>query len=135
LENPFPKIPSFAVTLMVMKGQRPPRPESINFSPEIPLNDLWPLVEACWAQYPDQRPNASEIEAAILSLQGGDTTDPVTTDGWSFAIAETRVMTARKYACLYCDMALSSLSLLNDHIQVCHMNMSECLITVALGSS
>jgi hypothetical protein len=120
---------------MVMNGERPPRPEGTHVTPEIPLDDLWKLVEACWAQLPDKRPTGTEVQKSILRLQGVNAPKPVTNDDRSSATAETRILTRRKHACQDCDKAFSSASLLNDHIQIYHMNIRECLMTAMLDSS
>jgi hypothetical protein len=117
---------------MVINGQRPSRPEDIDFIPEIPFDDLWQLVEACWAQLPDKRPTASDAEKIILQLRRGSASNPVTNDGQSSATNETQITSRRKYTCRECDQAFSSMSLLNDHIKVRHKNIREYFMTAVL---
>jgi hypothetical protein len=120
---------------MVEKGERPPRPEGIDFSPKIPFDDLWSLVEACWAQFPDQRPTGGEVLISILKFQKGHASDLAESIGQSSAIAETGVATRKKHACQDCDKAFSNVSLLNDHIKVYHMNICERLTIAVLHSN
>jgi hypothetical protein len=92
-------------------------------------------MEACWAPLPDQRPTASEIEIATLNLQRGSTTNPITNNGRSFAIAETQLTAGRKHVCPDCDMAFVDVSQLNDHIKTHRMSIRECLILAVFNSS
>jgi hypothetical protein len=128
LEPPFPNIGIGRFITMVINGQRPPRPEGIDFIPEIPLDDLWQLVEACWSQLPDRRPTASGIEKVILQLRRGSGNDLVTNDGQSSPASETQMASRRKHTCRECDQAFSSMSILNDHIKVHHEKICECFM-------
>jgi hypothetical protein len=114
---------------MVEKGERPPRPEAIDFSPSIAFDGLWRLVEACWAQLPDERPTASDVQRAILNLQGGNANSTVESDGRTSATAETQITQGKKHVCQDCDKAFSSASLLDDHNNVCHLNIREFFMT------
>jgi hypothetical protein len=120
---------------MVEKGERPPRPEGIYFSPEIPFDDLWSLMEACWAQFPDHRPTGSEALISIQQFQNVHTTDPTEIHGQSSVITETGIATRKQHACQDCDKAFSSVSLLKDHVKVYHLNIREFLMTAVLDSS
>jgi hypothetical protein len=115
---------------MVENGERPSRPEVIDFSPRIAFDGLWRIVGACWAQLPDMRPTGNKVQAAILNLPRGNAAHPVTNDGLLSATAEIRTNRRRKLAFQDCDNVSNSMPLLNDHIQVCYMGIRECLIAV-----
>jgi hypothetical protein len=103
---------------MVVNGERPGRPKAVDFTPEIPFDNLWIIVASCWAQQSDQRPNGSDILLGILKLQEGTATKPVTND-----------------ACEDCDKAFNSGSPLNDHFEFYHMNIRMCSMKTVLDSS
>ncbi|KAJ7902435.1 kinase-like domain-containing protein [Mycena leptocephala] len=49
-----------AVGIKVIRGHRPSRPEMIS-------DNLWTLLEDCWAQDPDKRPTMAEIVQRLVS--------------------------------------------------------------------
>jgi hypothetical protein len=110
---------------MVEKGERPPRPEGIHFCPEIPLDDLWSLVEACWAQFPDQRPTGREVQIAIERFQRVYAADPLETNGQPSPKTGARNNAGRKHTCQYCDEAFGSKSRLYDHVTLHHVKPRE----------
>jgi hypothetical protein len=132
LEPPFRKIPIGRVVAMVMNGERPPQPEAINFSPKIAFDDLWTLVEACWAQLPDQRPVGSDIHTRMIGLQRADATDLVTNDGRSYITDDSQIMAERKYARRDCNEAFSSKSRLFEHITARHRKFLDRFMTAVL---
>jgi hypothetical protein len=111
---------------MVINGERPPRPEAMDFTPRIAFDDLWTLVEACWTQLPNERPTGSEVQIEILNLQRRNITCPVANNDRSSTTPEARITPRRKHTCQDCDKTFNSVSLLNDHVQVFHMNIREC---------
>jgi hypothetical protein len=120
---------------MIGQGERPPQPEGIEFSPRIPFDELWALVEVCWAQMPDRRPTGSEIQIAILNLQRGSTTDSVTNNSRSSAIAEDQVMAGGRDAYQDCDKTPITIPLLHAHIKTHRMDTCECSMAGVLDSS
>jgi Protein tyrosine and serine/threonine kinase len=54
---------NYPVVTSVMEGKRPTRPT------EAPLDDnIWSLVEACWAQQPNDRPSATQIMQRLVTF-------------------------------------------------------------------
>jgi len=49
--------------LAVMEGHRPPRPTHPTFT-----GNLWKLMQHCWDQQPDLRPEASEVSQILLTM-------------------------------------------------------------------
>ena len=77
---PFDKMHDHAVSLQVIRGQRPFRP-SICEPWKIPCEDLglddetWATIEDCWKTEPEKRPTAKEV-CASLSAKIGHTRPP-----------------------------------------------------------
>jgi hypothetical protein len=117
---------------MVVNGERPGRPEAIDFTPEIPFDNLWMLVVSCWAQRPDERPTGSDILSAIVNLQRQTATKPTTNDGQSSTTVESQIIKGRKHICQKCDEGFNSKSQLYDHNTVHHMKTSEYLMKAVL---
>ena len=57
---PFNHSVPAAAMLAIMDNKRPPRPTHPTFT-----NDLWALMQHCWDQAPDSRPEVSEIVKAL----------------------------------------------------------------------
>jgi serine/threonine protein kinase len=68
-EYPFQDISNdFQVIFAVQRGRRPSQP-STDLSRTRCLNDeLWHIIEACWAKEPSERPTASEIAKRLRAL-------------------------------------------------------------------
>jgi hypothetical protein len=109
----------------VINGERPPRPEAIDFTPRIALDDLWSLMETCWAQAPDERPSGSEVYKAIRDLQGANTAEPGTANDQPFPRAEAQITVGRKHTCQYCNEGFGTKSRLYDHVTLRHMKTRE----------
>lgn len=60
---PFNPATPAAAMLAIMSGKRPQRPAHTAFT-----NDLWELMQRCWAQHPGSRPDASGV---LQVLNGG----------------------------------------------------------------
>ena len=60
---PFSGKRSTVAAFEIMNGQRPPRPTHPVFPEE-----LWSLVERCWAQDPRFRPEVLEVSETLLNL-------------------------------------------------------------------
>uniref|UniRef100_A0A0W0FW06 Protein kinase domain-containing protein n=1 Tax=Moniliophthora roreri TaxID=221103 RepID=A0A0W0FW06_MONRR len=56
-----------AVIFHVMSGRRPERPQDV-WCPD----EVWCLIERCWAQYPRDRPSARDILCYLEKLRSGD---------------------------------------------------------------
>ena len=59
---PFNSHPSMAATLVIMQGERPPRPTH----PAL-TDELWVLMQRCWHQDPQLRPEMSEVLSILQS--------------------------------------------------------------------
>lgn len=59
---PFSDMTSFMAMLVIMKGQRPPRPTHPAFTDE-----LWTLMQRCWDSDPNLRPGVSEVLRILLT--------------------------------------------------------------------
>ncbi|KAF9789481.1 kinase-like protein [Thelephora terrestris] len=57
---PFNRSPSAAAMVMIMKGERPPRPTHQELT-----NDLWKIIQQCWNQDPHLRPEVSKILSVL----------------------------------------------------------------------
>jgi hypothetical protein len=65
---------NYRVTIEIMKGKRPPRPD---VAIEGLTDRTWDLVEECWRRNPTERPSAGEIVQALRSeMDGQFTTGP-----------------------------------------------------------
>ena len=60
---PFNLYPSIAATLAIMRGERPPRPVHPGFT-----DGLWELMQRCWSQESNLRPDTPEILQVLESL-------------------------------------------------------------------
>jgi len=60
---PFDAHLSITAGLAVIRGDRPPRPVHPAFTDE-----LWELVQRCWSQNPQLRPNISEVVGVLRGL-------------------------------------------------------------------
>ena len=71
-ELPFHEIPrDYSVILAVMSGKRPRRPLHDMCRIRGLSNDLWDLIEICWADRPSDRPTASQIMERLYALPHG----------------------------------------------------------------
>ncbi|KAH8829981.1 kinase-like domain-containing protein [Flagelloscypha sp. PMI_526] len=59
---PFPDLNEASAMLAVIRGERPARPHLVKWM----TNDLWNLIERCWAQNPNNRPSSNEV---VLDLE------------------------------------------------------------------
>ncbi|KAF9789491.1 kinase-like protein, partial [Thelephora terrestris] len=53
---PFHGRPSFQAMVIILRGERPPRPTHQELT-----NDLWKIIQRCWKRDPPLRPEVSEI--------------------------------------------------------------------------
>ena len=53
---PFDLHLSITVSLAIMRGERPEPPNHPDFTP-----GLWTLMQRCWSQVPQDRPDMSEV--------------------------------------------------------------------------
>ena len=60
---PFGGGPCFVAALAIVQGNRPPQPTHPTFTGE-----LWALVQRCWDQNPDLRPEVPEVLGVLRSL-------------------------------------------------------------------
>lgn len=60
---PFSNIPAVTAILAVTHGERPPRPTHPIFTA-----NLWTLIQRCWDNDPQLRPEASEVSQILLTL-------------------------------------------------------------------
>ncbi|KAL0567397.1 hypothetical protein V5O48_014589, partial [Marasmius crinis-equi] len=66
---PFTRLNGPTIMLQVLHGKRPERPITVNWCPD----DIWELVEQCWAQEVRFRPSAGEIHDLLRRLLGHTT--------------------------------------------------------------
>uniref|UniRef100_A0A0W0FCY8 Uncharacterized protein n=1 Tax=Moniliophthora roreri TaxID=221103 RepID=A0A0W0FCY8_MONRR len=69
-----------AVLLQVMQGNRPSRPDNM---PEL-SDEMWSLIEGCWATEPSSRPDIEEVRKSIDTFFGA--IDPA--PAWNYRIFE-----------------------------------------------
>ena len=73
-ENPFPdyRQPAVVIPRLVLGGQRPDRGKPVKAgvvnSREIPDN-IWNIMQQCWAQEPASRPKASALLQDLLAVE------------------------------------------------------------------
>ncbi|KAG5637385.1 hypothetical protein H0H81_004762 [Sphagnurus paluster] len=74
-EIPFPTYPDPRVTLRVMMGERPARPEksSIAWSSWGLTEKVWLLMEECWVKNPDERPTTQQLSQRLIPWLTDDT--------------------------------------------------------------
>ena len=75
---PFQKMHDHAVSLQVIRGQRPSRPSICEpweiASEDLGLDDeIWALIEDCWSAEPKKRPTAKEVGAFLSGKTGHST--------------------------------------------------------------
>ncbi|KAH8829901.1 kinase-like domain-containing protein [Flagelloscypha sp. PMI_526] len=66
---PFPELPEASVLLSVLRGERPARPQQVGSF----TDELWNLIERCWAHQPEMRPTFDDITiimGGIISREG-----------------------------------------------------------------
>lgn len=68
---PFNIHPSVAATLVIMQGQRPPRPDHPGLTEK-----LWKLMQRCWDQEPQLRPEMSEVLEVLQQPDMPPTVEP-----------------------------------------------------------
>ena len=54
---------NWMVALAVLRGDRPARPEHASCT-----DDLWALIQRCWDQDPDSRPEILEVSQTFSSI-------------------------------------------------------------------
>jgi hypothetical protein len=67
--RPFPGLNDFAIVINVAKGDRPKRPVPEDCQGETLPEDVWALVEKCWAQDPLARPHMADVVKSIEELR------------------------------------------------------------------
>lgn len=68
-EVPFSKTPNdVQVILSVMRGKRPARPTHALSRTRGFSDELWDLIQMCWAQDPTQRPGAEDVVGRLRAL-------------------------------------------------------------------
>ena len=67
---PFAQFRHFAVMRRVVDGERPQRPRGVEGA--WFTNDLWRLLNGCWATRPEDRPSVSDV-LGFLERVSGDT--------------------------------------------------------------
>ena len=80
---PFAPLGHYAAMLKVVSGERPQRPEGVKG--ERFTDDLWPMLNRCWATRPESRPSSSVI-LECLERVSRDTKPPplgVGGNGWN----------------------------------------------------
>jgi hypothetical protein len=117
---------------MVMNGERPPRPEVIDFSPKIAFDALWTLVGACWAQLLEQRPIGSDIRIESVNLQRANANEFAPNDGRSHVTDDSHITAGRKHVRREYDEAFSSKSRIFEHITARHRKFRDCFMTAVL---
>lgn len=60
---PFSEMPSIVAMFNMVGGKRPPKPTHPDF-----IENLWSLMQRCWAHDPHSRPEASESLVLLLTL-------------------------------------------------------------------
>jgi hypothetical protein len=60
-KRPFPTLNDIAILLRVVQGQRPKRPGMWDCPGEELPDDVWWLIEKCWAQDPLVRPLMGQV--------------------------------------------------------------------------
>jgi hypothetical protein len=67
-EYPFRDLNDFKFPPALMQGKRPSRPSHGLSVTRGLTDDVWHLIEACWSQYPDDRPTAVQIVKTLYDL-------------------------------------------------------------------
>jgi serine/threonine protein kinase len=67
-EIPMHDLRDFGVVLAVTQGRRPQRPSHDLCQIRGLDDEIWDLIENCWASIPSERPSASQIKAHLYSM-------------------------------------------------------------------
>jgi hypothetical protein len=67
--RPFPGLNDFAILIGVAKGDRQKRPVPEDCQGEVLPEDVWALIEKCWAQDAGVRPRMAEVVKSIEELR------------------------------------------------------------------
>ena len=67
-EYPFHDLSDFKFPPALMQGNRPSRPSHALSVTRGLTDDVWHLIEACWSQYPADRPTAVQIVKTLYDL-------------------------------------------------------------------
>ena len=65
---PFQNFWDYQVMLAVRGGERPVRPSDERSQDRGLIDEVWHIIETCWAQEPLQRPTASQIADQLRGL-------------------------------------------------------------------
>ncbi|EIN11550.1 kinase-like protein [Punctularia strigosozonata HHB-11173 SS5] len=57
------------IVLRVVQGERPPRPTRDECHGREMPDDMWNLITSCWEHYPEHRPCASTVDAALSAAR------------------------------------------------------------------